>query len=146
MNHLIQLLAALLGSTGFGMLYNLHGKKLIFASVGGLLAWAIYLLINMFTPSPYICAFISSVILTLYSEIFARLHKVPVTIYLVTSAIPLIPGAGLYRSVRALLRMREDVFTQEGLYTLLFAACMSAGITLTTMIFRIIISALKRGK
>ena len=146
MNNLIQLLAALMGSLGFAALYNLHGKKLAFASLGGLFAWAVYLLTERFTPSPYVCAFVSSVALTLYAEFFARRHKTPVTVYLVTSTIPLIPGAGLYRAASALLHRQQDVFTAQGIHTLLFAACMSAGITLTTMIFRVVLSAVRHRK
>ena len=67
MKYMIQLLMAYLGSLGFGVLYNIHGKKLLFASLGGLLAWAVYLLVNHITPSPYPCAFFASVALTLYS-------------------------------------------------------------------------------
>ena len=55
MKYIIQLLMAFLGSLGFGALYNIHGKKLFLAALGGLLAWAVYLLVNQFTPSPYPC-------------------------------------------------------------------------------------------
>lgn len=140
MEYIIQLLMAFLGSLGFGTLYNIHGRRLLFASLGGLLAWAVYLLVNQFTPSPYPCAFIASVALTLYSELMARWHKTPVTVFLVTSAIPLIPGAGLYRSVSALMLRDAIKATEQGMYTVLFAASMAAGITLTTLLFRLIMT------
>ena len=140
MKYIIQLLMAFLGSLGFGMLYNIHGKKLLFASLGGLLAWAVYLLVNQFTPSPYPCAFWSSIALTLYSELMARWHKTPATVFLVTSAIPLIPGAGLYRSVSAMMIKDAVRAAEQGMYTLLFAASMAAGITLTTLIFRLMLT------
>ena len=140
MKYMIQLLMAYLGSLGFGVLYNIHGKKLLFASLGGLLAWAVYLLVNHITPSPYPCAFFASVALTLYSELLARWHKTPVRVFLVTSAIPLIPGAGLYRSVSAMMLKDAVRAADQGMYTVLFAASMAAGITLTTLIFRLILT------
>ncbi len=140
MHYIIQLLAAYLGALGFGALYNLHGKKLQFASLGGLLAWCVYLLVNQFTPSPYPCAFLASMALTLYSELMARVHKTPVTVFLVTSAIPLIPGAGLYRCVSALMLKDTATATAQGTYTLLFAASMAAGITVTTLVFRLLLN------
>lgn len=140
MHYLIQLLTAWLGALGFGMIYNLHGRRLAFAALGGLLAWSVYLLVNQFTDSPYTCAFIASVALTLYSELMARLHKTPVTCFLVTSAIPLIPGAGLYRSVSALMLRDASAAAQQGMYTLLFAASMAAGITVTTLTFRLFLT------
>ena len=36
MNEFIQLMAALFGSLGFAMIFNIHGKKLIWAAFGGL--------------------------------------------------------------------------------------------------------------
>ena len=140
MKYIIQLLMAFLGSLGFGALYNIHGKKLFLASLGGLLAWAVYLLVNQFTPSPYPCAFLASVALTLYSELMARWRKTPATVFLVTSAIPLIPGAGLYRCVSAMMIKDTAQATAQGTYTLLFAASMAAGITLTTLCFRLLMT------
>lgn len=144
MHYLIQLLMAYLGSLGFGILYNLRGKRLLFASLGGLLAWAVYLLVNMATPSPYPCAFAASVALTLYSELIARAIKTPITGLLGAAVIPLIPGAGLYRAVSALMLKNAELATQHGTYTLLFAANMAAGITLTTLLFRMFLTYFRR--
>lgn len=146
MNPLIQLPAALLGSLGFGALFNLHGRKLAFAALGGLLSWSIYLLVERFSDISYLCAFMASVSLTLYAEAMARIHKTPVTVFLVTAAIPLIPGAGLYRSASALMLKQMDTFADQGLYTLLFAASMSAGVTLTTLLFQLALTGMRRGK
>lgn len=132
----IQLTAAILGSFGFAVLFNVRGRKLIFATIGGGWAWAVYLLAGGFTENEYICGFISSVMLTLYAECMARVHKTPVTVFLVSAAIPLIPGAALYRTMDYLMQRNWDLFGQESVYTLLFAASMSAGITATTLIFR----------
>ena len=41
MHPLLQLAAAWVGSLGFAMLFNVRGKKLPLASLGGLLAWAV---------------------------------------------------------------------------------------------------------
>jgi len=140
MHYLIQLLMAYLGSLGFGILYNHRGKKLVLASLGGLLAWAVYLLVNRLTPSPYPCAFVASAALTIYSELVARIHKTPVTGMLGTAVIPLIPGAGLFRSVSAMMLKNAEQATAQGTYTVLFAASMASGITVTTLIFRLIVN------
>jgi len=138
MDYIIQLLMAFLGSLGFGALYNTHGRKLFLASLGGLLAWAVYLLVNQFTSSPYPCAFLGSMALTIYAELMARWQKTPVTVFLVTATIPLIPGAGLYRTVSAMMIKDAARAAEQGTYTLLFAASMAAGITFTTLCFRLI--------
>lgn len=136
MKELVQLAAATIGSFGFAALFNIRGKKLGFATFGGFFAWGVYLAVEHLNPNPYLCGFLSSGMLTLYAECMARLHKTPVTVFLVSAAIPLIPGAALYRTMNCLMRQDWTGLTKESTYTLLFAASMSAGITLTTLIFR----------
>ena len=138
MKECIQLMAALLGSLGFAALFNIRGKKLIFATIGGFLSWATYLAAACINANPYFCGFISTVLTTLYAEVMARMVKTPVTVFLVSATIPLIPGAALYRAMNCLMHRNYAGFSKEGTYTLLFAASMSAGITFTTVVFRMI--------
>lgn len=146
MKEMIQLIAALLGSLGFAALFNIKGKKLIFAAVGGFFSWGVYLASSYIDPNPYFCGFVSTVLTTLYAEIMARIEKTPVTVFLVSATIPLIPGASLYRAMNCLMQKNYEDFSREGIYTLLFAASMSAGITFTTVIFRTIWGWVYHGK
>lgn len=136
MQELIQLAAATIGSFGFAALFNIRGKKLAVATFGGFFAWAVYLVSACFAKNPYLCGFVSSVMLTLYAECMARVYKTPVTVFLVSAAIPLIPGAALYRTMSCLMSEDWVGMRKESTYALLFAASMSAGITITTLIFR----------
>ena len=77
MHEMIQLLVSFTGSLGFAVLFNIHGKKLWFAALGGCLSWAVYLIVGIWTSSPYICGFWSTVTITLYAECMARIHKTP---------------------------------------------------------------------
>lgn len=138
MQEVIQLGAATAGTLGFAILFNVRGKKLFFATLGGFFAWTVYLMVSCFNPDPYLCGFISSVMLTLYAECMARIHKTPVTVFLVSATIPLIPGAALYRAMNCLMLKDWMAFAAESSYTFLFAASMSAGITLTTVVFHIV--------
>lgn len=136
MNEIIQLLVSFTGSLGFAALFNIHGKKLWFAALGGCLSWAVYLAAGIWTASPYICGFWSTVVITLYAECMARIHRTPVTVFLVSATIPLIPGAALYRTMNWMMMQEWDKFRADGTYTILFAASMAAGMTLTTILFR----------
>ena len=120
MREIIQLVVSFTGSLGFAALFNIHGKKLWFAALGGCLSWAVYL----------------AVAITLYAECMARIHKTPVTVFLVSATIPLIPGAALYRTMNWMLMKDWAKFQKDGIYTILFAVSMAAGMTLTTIAFR----------
>ena len=139
MEYLIQLVTATIGTFGFAAVFNVRGKNLFYATLGGFLTWCAYLIAEIFfTPNEYICGFVGSVILTLYAEGMARMQKTPVTVFIVAGAIPLIPGGALYRSMSYLTHQNWERFGAQSSYALLFAASMSAGITLTTIFFRIV--------
>lgn len=136
MHAIIQLVVSFTGSLGFAALFNIHGKKLWYAALGGCMSWAVYLTVGAVTESPYICGFWATVAITLYAECMARVHKTPVTVFLVSATIPLIPGAALYRTMNWMMLKYWDRFQKDGTYTILFAASMAAGMTLTTIFFR----------
>lgn len=146
MQNFIQLATAFVGSLGFAILFNIRGKKLIYAALGGLLSWAVYLGAGLINENPYFCGFVATIVITLYGEIMARLFKSPVTVFLVSATIPLIPGAALYRTMSNLMGKNYGSFLAQGSYTLLFAASMAAGMTVTTVLFRLVWSRLYQGR
>ena len=135
MTILLQILASLFGSLGFGIMFHLHGKKLYCAALGGCLCWVVYLCVNYFFGNDYLSAFITSAVVLTYSEIMARVLKSPATVFNIIGIIPIIPGAALYQAMNALVLNQWDIFAVKGQYTLMFAICMAAGIALTTTVF-----------
>ena len=77
MKEFIQLMAALFGSLGFAALFNIRGKKLIFATIGGFLSWATYLAAACINANPYFCGFISTVLTTLYAYSQNTGYRIP---------------------------------------------------------------------
>lgn len=131
---LIQLFTGTLGSLAFSMIFNVRGKNLFFTTFGGFLAWLFYLLLMPTGLSAVWRCFISSVLITGYAEICARLCKAPTTVFLVTSAIPLIPGRSLYTTMVYAVHSDGLGFLQQGLHTLLVAGAISAGILLVSTV------------
>ena len=130
---LIQLLAATIGSIGFALVFNIPAAKLKWAAIGGCFSWACYLVCKHLGMHEYMCGLIAAALTTVYSEIVARFSKAPAIIYIVVSTVPLIPGAALYRSMYALLRQDYLTARAQGLYALLFASSMAAGIVMATL-------------
>ena len=75
MNYVLQLAAAFSGSMGFALLFQVRRGKLLLASLGGLLAWAVYLALRPVMPQDVPRFFVASVVLTIYAEILARVRK-----------------------------------------------------------------------
>lgn len=131
---------ALFASLGFGVLFNIKGKNLIFASLGGFLTWYIYLLSLSFESSNLFALFIASFAAGLYSEALARILKSPVTTFSICSIIPLVPGGGMYYTMQESVQGNINKFLSTGLETLSNAGGIAVGILLASSITKVILT------
>ncbi len=134
-NEWLQVLSAFTGTLAFGFLFNIRGKKLLLAALGGMLSWLLFLLLGMQIESQVLRYFLVSILLSLYSELLARLLKTPTTTFCIVSLVPLIPGSSLYYTMSYALQEREQ-FAAMALHTLQLAAALSLGIVLVTALMR----------
>ncbi len=125
---IVQLATAFTGSIGFALLFNVPPQLLMAAGFGGLLGWAVYLMLGIWYPGDVLRFFAASVSFTLYAECLARLKKTPSTVFLVPAAIPLVPGASLYRSMRFTVDGAWMDFINQIIYTLFLASAIAGGI------------------
>lgn len=135
---IIQIFAGLIGSIGFAVLFNIHGKRLVAAGVGGGLAWLLFTVANIHITNEAICYFLVSFVISIYSEICARVFKTPTTAFLTVSLIPLIPGASLYYTMTYAFDGKAEMFIQKAFFTLQLASALALGIIATTAIIRIL--------
>ncbi len=136
MTELMQILTGALGTLGFSILFNIRGRRLVMAAVGGLIAWLMYVVLGYMISSEPIRYFIVSVLTSLYAEWMARRLKTPTTTYLMTALIPLVPGASLYYTMSYALGSDMQRFIQKAIDTLKLAGALALGIVVTTMIVK----------
>lgn len=129
---------AFLSSLGFGILFNIRGKNLIIASIGGGLGWFAYLLISNLQPSISFSLFIASMVVSIYSEIMARIYKNPVTIFVICAIIPLVPGGGMYYATLEAVKGNFDVALSKTFVTLFSAGAIAIGIIFVSSISSIL--------
>lgn len=134
---LFQLVACLVGCTGFSILFNIHGPGGLLCTLGGVLTWGAYLVVCEVTGSDISGFFWASVVASLYSETMARVRKYPAISYLVVSIFPLIPGAGVYYTINFALRGDMESFGAKGIHTLATAGAIAVGILLVSTSFRL---------
>lgn len=92
---------AFLSILGFSVRVNLKGWKILFLALGGGLSWVLYLIILFYSNSLLYSIFGSVILVCIYSEIVARLMKVPVSVFVTCVIIPLVPGSSLYYAMQA---------------------------------------------
>ena len=133
-----QILFTTLATLGFGIIFNIRGKNLFFAAIVGGISWATYLFSLELNPSLVLANFIASVVLTVCSELFARVLKTPVTSILISGLIPLVPGSGIYHTMYFILERDMEQAIFKGAETLFIAGALSFGIVVVSSLVRII--------
>ncbi|MCY6483632.1 threonine/serine exporter family protein [Clostridium aestuarii] len=136
---------ALIATLGFAILFNIRGKNLIFASIGGAVGWFFYLLVLNYSPSKMLAFFIASISISVYSEVMARILKTPVTTFLICAFIPLVPGCGMYYTMFESTKGNIDKSLSIGLETLSNAFAIAVATILVASITKVIIT-LKNSK
>ncbi|HIR92688.1 MAG TPA: threonine/serine exporter family protein [Candidatus Egerieimonas intestinavium] len=144
MEMVIQVASAFVGSLGFELLFRVKRDKLFLGALGGALSWIFYLGAAEFVRQEAVCYFISTLLITLYAEILARLKKSPATIFLVPSTIPLIPGGSLYHAMEYTVQGQWEQAASTGKSTLLLAAGIALGMMVGTFIMRSCLVAAKK--
>lgn len=128
MDIITQLITAFLGALGFSILFKVDKDKLLMASFGGLITWTCYILCGFFTGSDIIRYFLSASLATVYAEFMARKYKTPAAVFLVPATIPMIPGGSLYQTFVYAMEKNWEMFSSQGLNTILLAVAISGGI------------------
>lgn len=125
------------GCVGFSIMYNIHGVGLLICGLGGSLGWAVYLTaMALGVGDDVLASFIAAMAIGVYSEVMARLRRCPVTAYLLVALLPLVPGAGIYYTMRYCVEGETQQFISSFLHTVGVAASLSVGAMLASSLLR----------
>jgi len=127
---MIQLIAAFFGAAGFALVFNIHMKHLLLASIGGFFSWMVYLFMYDAVGNYFVSCFVSSAFCAIYAEVMARIKKTPATVYFIPAVVALIPGGSLYYTMSYLVQGRMDMFAAYGQTTGQYATGIACGISL----------------
>ena len=122
---LLQIVMAMIGALGFGLLFHISGSRLITIMLGAAVNWGVYLYDNRVTAF-----FVSTLATAALAEVLARLLKAPVITLLVPMLVPLIPGGDLYYTTLALVQGDTAGFARYGTLFIEEAGAMAFGVIL----------------
>ena len=134
---ILQVLAATVGALGFGLLFQIHGRRLLVVALGGGFGWLLYLSLYWLVKDEVVSYFVVALTISLYAEIMARVLKSPSTIFIAPSLIPLVPGASLYYTMSHAFDGNFTQFAERGLKTLSLAAALAVGVILSAIIMKL---------
>ena len=146
---LLQLLMAGIGTAGFSLFFHIRLRNLPVATIGGVIGWIVYLLSDHFIGGVLISSMLAAFVVCMWSEIMARVMKAPANVFMIPGLIPIIPGSGLYQTMRAMLNKDSTALAAHGSETGLTMIGLAVGIVAVSILFlyyRDITAAAKKRK
>ena len=135
---LLNSLFSFMGTLSFAILFNIKGKKLFLAALGGGTSWFFYLLLLKISGSHLESMFFASIVGGIFSEIMARLLKTPVTTFVICTIIPLVPGSGMYYTMLATIQGNITNSLSVGLGTIADAGAIAVGLVFVSSLAKLI--------
>ncbi|TCO79035.1 threonine/serine exporter family protein [Marinisporobacter balticus] len=136
---LLQFVFAFLSTIGFAVLFNIPKKAILKASFAGGIGWIAYAFSNNYFHSPIVDSFIGACIVAIISEIFARKFKETVTVFVIPGIIPLVPGAGMYYTMMAVVERDFNKFALVGSETMFTAGGIAVALLIVSSMTRMIV-------
>ncbi len=133
-NTVIMLITAAISTLGFSILFYVHPRRLFVATLGGVLSCGVYLLAGHFLGGELLPNLLGAMVGAGFSEIMARLTKVPVPVYMVPCVIPLVPGSGLYATMFSIVTADYATAVSAGMRTLEVALGIAGGIVVASVL------------
>lgn len=127
----------------FSFIVNVRGKMLFFAPLGSSLGWLTYLLCGL-AAGDLVCYYFATVVVSIYAEIMARVHRAPATGFLLIGLFPMVPGGGIYYTMEYCIRGDTSMFLETGLHTFGIAGCLALGVLTVSSIVRLAAAAKRR--
>ena len=134
----VSILFSYIATTAFAVLFNAPRKTLIPAGLIGAAGWTVYLLMRDYLSySSPLSIFCGTVVLSLMSELFARIYKQPVTIFAIPGIVPLVPGLPIYQGMYYMIMNAYSIGIEKLIKASLEAGAISLGILLVSGLFRV---------
>lgn len=125
MSDFLGLVGAFIMVLTFGVMFQAPKKSLFLLGVTGTLSWAGFLISQLWLDNVVISVFIASVIVGFSGEIFARLMRLPVTVFIIAGIIPLVPGITAYDTMLYLIKGQYIEGVRAGLDTGMIAGAIA---------------------
>lgn len=124
---ILGIIGSLFAGLGFGVVFNIHGKRLIAAAIGGTIGYTTYTVLTSLGVDNIMALFVSSMVFSTYSEICARKLKTPVIVFLIIALIILVPGKGMYYTMLEIIQGNTNQAILTGIDTLASAGALALG-------------------
>lgn len=134
---IVMILSAFVSTIALAIILGVPKRFTIWVGLVGAIGWFIYLAMGSGEEHIVFRTFLATLIVALVSHSFARVMKAPVTIFLISGILPLVPGTGMYRTVYNLIIGNRSMSSFYFVQTMQLAGVMALGIFVIDSIFRL---------
>jgi uncharacterized membrane protein YjjB (DUF3815 family) len=134
---------AFFSTLGFCILFHVPIRHIIPASFVGGSGWLIYTYLTSTGSHKILACFVGACGVAILSDIFSRTFKDASTIFIIPGILPLVPGAGMYYTMLAILDGDLEKLAVVGTETIFMAGAIAVGLLVVASIARIVTNILK---
>ena len=146
-NFAIQLVASLVGTLGFGILFKVHPKKLPIVALLGGGCYALYFLFaSVLHTNVFVAAIAATAFVSATAELLSRVMRAPTIIFIIPSIIPIVPGGALYKFMKELIHGNSAGAGGYGKEAILTALGVAGGIIVVSIIANVAMGIIERIK
>lgn len=127
MTLILEFIAAVFATGAFSVLYHVPKEHWLYAGLTGGIGWIVYRLF-LDDLDTALAIFVAVLAVTFLARIFAVMRKAPVTIFLVSGILPLVPGVGIYYTSYYFIMEDALLAGRYGVETVKIAIAIALGI------------------
>ena len=131
MNPWLQTAACFAAAVGFSLMLNQPRGTILVSSLVAAAGYGMFLLLGQSTAA----YFFATLLIAVSCEICARIMKKVATLFLTSALIPLVPGVGLYRTMRYIVEGAFDQAVKTGTDTLLGIFASALAVIISSLFF-----------
>lgn len=131
---LFQIFVSIFSSMGFCMIFNAPKNQLLYCGLCGLISYSFYSLGIYFGGSSVFSSFIGAIGSMLIARILSYKNLKPVTIYLISGILNLVPGLGIYKAMFQILQGKTTEGIVFAIEAVEIAGAIAIGILVVSMI------------
>lgn len=146
MPFVIKIIAGVISTVGFAIIFRLKPSHWVFAAVDGLVACVCYFAFTELIGGVFWPNALAALLTAFLAEIFARICKAPSTVFLLPGCIALVPGGTLYYTMSNFLSENYSAASENLLVTVEVGVAIGGGIILASILRLAIFKFIERVK
>lgn len=127
-NFLKESILAFIATMAFSVMLNIPKKELLYCGIAGGIGWFFYSVCISYGFSSSFSNFIGTLCVTYLARLFAVIRKAPISVFLISGIISLVPGTSIYKTALNIIMLKDKEATFYALETIKISCAIAFAI------------------